>query len=109
MAHISDTVFVFNKEKEVGNCLLAIPKKGRLYEKCMKLLSGAGVEYNRPPRLDVAHCTTLPLTIVFLPASDIASYVGEGNVDVGITGVDVLEECGGEVNRILVCVNPFIH
>jgi ATP phosphoribosyltransferase len=28
----------------------------------------------------------LPITLVFLPAADIAAYVGEGNVDMGITG-----------------------
>lgn len=29
---------------------------------------------------------------VFLPASDIPSFVGKGNVDLGITGHDVIEE-----------------
>lgn len=67
----------------------------------MKLLLGAGLEHHRPNRLDVAHCKNLPLTIVFLPASDIASYVGEGNVDAGITGIDVVEESELEVQRIM--------
>jgi ATP phosphoribosyltransferase len=34
----------------------------------------------------------LQITLVFLPAADIASYVGEGNVDLGITGLDVIQE-----------------
>ena len=29
---------------------------------------------------------------MFLPAHDIASYVGEGNVDIGITGTDIVTE-----------------
>lgn len=33
---------------------LAIPKKGRLYEKCSKVLEGAGLEYRREARLDVS-------------------------------------------------------
>ena len=33
---------------------LAIPKKGRLYEKCSKVLDGAGLEYRREARLDVS-------------------------------------------------------
>jgi hypothetical protein len=33
---------------------LAIPKKGRLYDKCSKVLEGAGLEYRREARLDVA-------------------------------------------------------
>ena len=42
--------------------------------------------YTRQPRLDIAHCTDVPVSLVFLPAADIAAYVGEGNVDLGITG-----------------------
>ena len=69
----STTLFSFDQEKESPNALFAIPKKGRLYEKCMKLLEGAGLDHNRPARLDVAHCTGMPVTLVFLPASDIAT------------------------------------
>ncbi len=75
-----------------GNILIGIPKKGRLNEKVCKLLDGAGLEYRRPDRVDVAVCTGLPVTLVFLPAADIAAYVGEGNVDMGITGQDILQE-----------------
>ena len=70
---MEDSLFTFDPVKERTNALLAIPKKGRLYERCMKLLEGAGLDHHRPNRLDVAHCTGLPVTIVFLPASDIAS------------------------------------
>jgi hypothetical protein len=70
---VDENLFAFDPVKERKNALLAIPKKGRLYERCMKLLEGAGLDHHRPNRLDVAHCTGLPVTIVFLPASDIAS------------------------------------
>ena len=83
------------------NCRFAIPKKGRLNEKVMEMLKGAGIEFRREPRLDVALCTNLPITLVFLPASDIAKYVGEGNVDLGITGFDVVEESCVEVNKVM--------
>lgn len=98
-----NTVFSFDVDSERQNALFAVPKKGRLYEKIVGLLQGAGFDHHRPARLDVAHCYSLPITIVFLPAADIASYVGEGNVDVGITGMDVVEESEVEVERILVC------
>jgi ATP phosphoribosyltransferase len=39
-------------------------------------------------KLNPAHA----LTSVFLPASDIPSFVGKGNVDLGITGHDVILE-----------------
>lgn len=84
-----------------GNCKLAIPKKGRLFEKVNAMLAGAGVEYRRENRLDVAICMNLPLTLVFLPAADIAKYVGEGNVDIGITGKDVVEESEVSVDEVL--------
>ncbi len=47
-------------------------------------------------RLDIATCTELPITLVFLPTHDIASYVGEGNLDLGITGSDIVSETGME-------------
>ena len=72
--------------------LLGVPKKGRMCEKCLEFLKAAGLEYTRPERVDVAHCTNLPITLCFLPASDIAMYVGEGNVDLGITGEDIVAE-----------------
>ena len=83
------------------HCLFAVPKKGRLYEKVTAMLKGAGVEYHREPRLDVAICKDFAMTMVFLPASDIPKYVGEGNVDIGVTGVDIVEEVGLEVERVL--------
>lgn len=72
--------------------LMAIPKKGRLNEPCMQLLKGADLKFRREPRLDIAFCTNLPIAIVFLPAKDIPKFVGEGNVDMGITGEDVIQE-----------------
>jgi ATP phosphoribosyltransferase len=83
------------------NCRFAIPKKGRLYEKIAEVLKGAGIKYHREDRLDVALCKDLPLTLIFLPAADIAKYVGEGNVDIGITGIDICEESEVKVERVL--------
>lgn len=77
---------------EADTLLFAIPKKGRLHAEVMNLLKGAGLEANRPDRLDVAMCKELPVKLVFLPASDIPMYVMDGNVDLGISGSDVLEE-----------------
>ena len=84
-----------------GNCRFAIPKKGRLYEKVTEMLKGAGISFRREPRLDVAECVDFPITLVFLPASDIAKYVGMGDVDIGITGLDVCKESNVEVERVM--------
>ena len=84
-----------------GHMLFAIPKKGRLHEKIVEMLRGSGFDYNRPDRLDIAHCKDVPVSLVFLPASDIATYVSEGNVDLGITGEDIIEESGASCNLLM--------
>lgn len=84
-----------------GNCKFAIPKKGRLYEKCIDMLKGAGIDFRREPRLDIALCVGLPITLVFLPAADIAKFVGKGDVDIGITGYDVVTESQVSVDKVM--------
>eukprot|EP00944_MAST-04C_sp_MAST-4C-sp1_P004485 g4485.t1 len=81
--------------------LFAVPKKGRLYNKCLKLLEGAGIDFFRPNRLDIAQSTSLPLTLVFLPAKDIALYVYQGMVDMGITGEDIIQESCADVDVVM--------
>ncbi|KIY35502.1 ATP phosphoribosyltransferase [Cryptococcus gattii E566] len=72
--------------------LFAIPKKGRLHEKCLELLAGADIKYNRAHRLDVALVQNMPIALVFLPAADIPRFVALGSVALGITGQDVIAE-----------------
>ena len=81
--------------------LFAVPKKGRLYEQCLSLLQGADIQFHRKTRLDIALSTNLPIALVFLPASDIAKFVAEGNVDLGITGQDMIAENGVVVDELL--------
>lgn len=77
-----------------GRMLFGVPKKGRLHDKVIKILQGSGLDFIRLPRLDLATCKRLPITLVFLPAHDIADYVGAGQVDIGITGEDMIAESG---------------
>jgi len=81
-----------NAESLNGRLLFAIPKKGRLHEKCLEILAGADIQFRRHHRLDVCLVKNHPIALVFLPASDIPSFVGKGNVDLGITGHDVILE-----------------
>jgi ATP phosphoribosyltransferase len=81
--------------------LFAVPKKGRLHEQCVELLQGADIQFHRKSRLDIALSTNLPIALVFLNASDIAKFVGEGNVDIGITGQDMIQENGVKVDELL--------
>mmetsp|Transcript_15645 Transcript_15645/g.28068 ORF Transcript_15645/g.28068 Transcript_15645/m.28068 type:complete len:316 (-) Transcript_15645:308-1255(-) len=87
---------------DVGeNMLFAVPKKGRLYERVLGMLEGMGLHYRRANRLDIANCSNLPVSLVFLPAKDIAYYVGEGQVDLGITGEDIIAEADVKINTLL--------
>ncbi|ESW95948.1 ATP phosphoribosyltransferase [Ogataea parapolymorpha DL-1] len=78
--------------------LFAVPKKGRLYEKCVNLLKGSDIQFNRSSRLDIALCTNLPIALIFLPAADIPTFVGEGRCSIGITGVDQVKESDVDVD-----------
>ncbi|RDW64726.1 ATP phosphoribosyltransferase-like protein [Coleophoma cylindrospora] len=75
-----------------GRLLFAVPKKGRLLQAALNLLEGADIQFRRESRLDIALVKNLPIALVFLPAVDIPTFVGEGRVDLGITGRDVVAE-----------------
>lgn len=81
--------------------LFAVPKKGRLNEQAISLLHGADIQFRRSPRLDIALSTNLPIALVFLPAADIPTFVGEGKCSLGITGFDQVAESGVAVNQEL--------
>ncbi|KAK4197774.1 putative ATP phosphoribosyltransferase [Triangularia verruculosa] len=75
-----------------GRLLFAVPKKGRLLSAALNLLEGADIQFKRENRLDIALVKNLPIALVFLPAADIPTFVGEGRVDLGITGYDQVQE-----------------
>ncbi|KAK3362093.1 hypothetical protein B0T24DRAFT_103723 [Lasiosphaeria ovina] len=75
-----------------GRLLFAVPKKGRLLQASLNLLEGADIQFKRENRLDIALVKNLPIALVFLPAADIPTFVGEGRVDLGITGFDQVRE-----------------
>ncbi|KAI2640391.1 ATP phosphoribosyltransferase [Hypomontagnella submonticulosa] len=75
-----------------GRLLFAVPKKGRLNQAALSLLEGADIQFKRENRLDIALVKNLPIALIFLPAADIPTFVGEGQVDLGITGWDQVQE-----------------
>src|SRR6516225_4524022 len=66
--------------------------EGRLLQSALNLLEGADIQFRRENRLDIALVKNLPIALVFLPAADIPTFVGEGRVDLGITGWDQVQE-----------------
>ncbi|KAG8525192.1 uncharacterized protein KY384_008836 [Bacidia gigantensis] len=84
--------------------LFAVPKKspnrahwvglsaGRLNRATLNLLEGADIHFSREHHLDIALVMNLPIALVFLPAADIPTFVGQGRVDLGVTGYDQVQE-----------------
>lgn len=82
-----------------GRLLFAVPKKGRLLQAALNLLEGSDIQFRRENRLDIALVKNLPIALVFLPAADIPTFVGEGRVDLGITGRDTVAEHAAGVEQ----------
>ncbi|RUX33486.1 ATP phosphoribosyltransferase [Mesorhizobium sp. M2A.F.Ca.ET.042.01.1.1] len=74
---------------------LAIPSKGRLKEQSLEVLAKAGLAVTLPQddRKYRARIDGLDnVEVAFLSASEIAGEIGQGSVDLGITGEDLLRE-----------------
>lgn len=56
------------------------------------MLAGSDIQFRRETRLDIALVKNHDIALVFLPAADIPTFVGEGRVDLGITGRDQVAE-----------------
>ena len=61
-------------------------------------MKGADIQFHRSKRLDIAICLNLPIALIFLPAADIPTFVGEGRCDIGITGKDQVMESNVDVD-----------
>lgn len=82
----------------------AIPSKGSLYDGTVAFLDSSGLRITRPnPRRYTATIRGLPATEVLLhrPA-DIIEKVAAGEIDLGISGLDLVEELRGDRDDLLV-------
>jgi len=86
------------------NIRLSLPSKGRLQDMAMSFLSQAGLSVFKPnPRQYQAEIPALPeLGVLFQRPGDIVVSVRQGSVDLGITGIDVIEEKRGDNGDILI-------
>ncbi|GAB3617483.1 ATP phosphoribosyltransferase [Okibacterium endophyticum] len=79
---------------------IAVPNKGSLAETAAQMLSEAGYAGRRDPKeLHIAD-TANGVEFFYLRPRDIATYVGSGALDVGITGRDLLLDSGSEAGEI---------
>jgi len=88
---------------------LALPSKGRLKEKALALLAGAGYDIRlaadqRNYRAQVENSPELD--IIFLSASEIARELGLGHIDIGITGEDLIRETLSHADERVIIRQP---
>jgi ATP phosphoribosyltransferase len=83
------------------NLRIGIPSKGRLAESAAQLLTEAGLKFRRQDRSLFALVRDMPIELTFLRTDDIPVLCAEGAIDMGITGGDLIEESGVQLNQRL--------
>lgn len=79
---------------------VAVPNKGSLADIAAEMLGEAGYSGRRDSRKLVHKDTRNGIEFFYLRPRDIATYVGSGALDVGITGRDLLLDSGSEAREI---------
>jgi len=80
---------------------IALPNKGSLSQETIRLVNEAGYTCRRYSRELVARDSVNEVEFVFLRPRDIAIYVGNGVLDVGVTGRDLAKDSGVDVAELL--------
>ena len=76
-----------------------MPNKGSLSEPAAEMLREAGYAQRTDPKELVLLDEANGVEFFYLRPRDIAVYVGEGTLDVGITGRDMLLDSGADATR----------
>ena len=80
---------------------IAIPNKGTLSAPAAQMLREAGYRQRADERDLVCHDVDNGVEFFYLRPRDIATYVGSGDLDLGITGRDLLIDAGSPAEEIL--------
>jgi ATP phosphoribosyltransferase len=80
---------------------VAVPNKGSLSEPASRMLREAGYRQRTVARELVLHDPDNDTEFFFLRPRDIATYVGSGQLDVGITGRDLLLDSGSDAQEVM--------
>lgn len=75
---------------------LAVPNKGRLREPSLRLLKSAGMSFEVTDRVLSLRVRNVDVDLVLVRTEDIPGMLIEGVADVGITGLDLMEEANGD-------------
>jgi ATP phosphoribosyltransferase len=80
---------------------VAVPNKGSLSADAAQMLTEAGYGQRRDARELSRTDTENGVEFFYLRPRDIATYVGEGTLDLGITGRDMLADSGAAASELL--------
>jgi ATP phosphoribosyltransferase len=80
---------------------VAIPNQGQLSEPARAMLREAGYLRSAGQRELMVHDPDNDVDFFFLRPKDIATYVGKGTLDLGITGRDMLVDSGAPVVEVI--------
>ena len=80
---------------------VAVPNKGSLAEPAADMLRESGYRQRTDPRELLLQDADNDAEFFFLRPRDIATYVGSGELDVGITGRDLLLDSGAPAEEVL--------
>jgi ATP phosphoribosyltransferase len=80
---------------------VAVPNKGSLAEPASRMLREAGYRQRSQARELVLHDPENDTEFFFLRPRDIATYVGSGQLDVGITGRDLLLDSRTDAHEVM--------
>src|SRR5438874_9267455 len=80
---------------------IAIPNKGTLSTPASQMLREAGYQQRTDNRDLICRDADNDVEFLYLRPRDIATYVGSGDLDLGITGRDLLVDAGAGAEEIL--------
>ncbi|WP_262287242.1 ATP phosphoribosyltransferase [Micromonospora sp. MA102] len=80
---------------------VAVPNKGALAESAAGMLREAGYRQRTDPKDLVCRDEPNDIEFFYLRPKDIATYVGSGDLDVGITGRDLLVDSGAPAEEVV--------
>lgn len=83
------------------NLKLGVQKRGRLTEETIGFLRSAGLEFESYGQRLFSTCRNFPLEIIYVRDDDIPDYVESGAVDLGIAGLNLINEVKPRVTSLL--------
>src|SRR4051794_31820189 len=79
---------------------IALPNKGRLSEEARELFTDAGLEIRAAGPRALTASLGGEFQALFVRAQDIPEFVADGAADAGVTGFDLIQESGRDLEEL---------